>query len=129
MMRTYRFIQNSNLDLFDIYLLTPYPGTPVWDDALKRGLVSKDMPDWSCLDVNVYRFPEKAIITSEVLDRIEVISFYKKFRRLRFRRNLQKIISHPMIRDVPRIGLNLVMEMVSRRLKTNNSTTENRNVR
>ena len=113
-MRTYDFIRQSRLDLFDIYLLTPYPGTPIWDYATDRNLVSDDMTDWSCLDVNVYRFPEKAIILSEVLDRKEVINLYKKFRRLRFRRNLRKIINHPMMRDVPRMGLNLLREAVSK---------------
>ena len=113
-MRTYDFIRQSRLDLFDIYLLTPYPGTPIWDYATDRNLVSDDMTDWSCLDVNIYRFPEKAIILSEVLERKEVIKLYKKFRRLRFRRNLRKIINHPMMRDVPRMGLNLLREAVSK---------------
>jgi anaerobic magnesium-protoporphyrin IX monomethyl ester cyclase len=113
-MRTYNFIRQSRLDLFDIYLLTPYPGTPIWDYATNRNLVSNDMTDWSCLDVNIYRFPEKAIILSEVLERKEVIKLYKKFRHLRFRRNLQKIINHPMMRDVPRMGLNLLREAVSK---------------
>jgi len=113
-MRTYDFIRQSRLDLFDIYLLTPYPGTPIWDYATDRNLVSDDMTDWSCLDVNIYRFPGKAIILSEVLERKEVIKLYKKFRRLRFRRNLRKIINHPMMRDVPRMGLNLLREAVSK---------------
>ena len=113
-MRTYDFIRQSRLDLFDIYLLTPYLGTPIWDYATDRNLVSDDMTDWSCLDVNIYRFPGKAIILSEVLERKEVIKLYKKFRRLRFRRNLRKIINHPMMRDVPRMGLNLLREAVSK---------------
>ena len=114
-MRTYDFIRQSRLDLFDIYLLTPYPGTPIWDYALKRNLVSNDMTDWASLDVNVYRSPEKAIILSEVLERDEVIDLYKRFRRLRLRRNLQKIVTHPMMRDVPRMGLNLLREWISQR--------------
>jgi anaerobic magnesium-protoporphyrin IX monomethyl ester cyclase len=114
MMRTYRFIQESNLDLFDIYLLTPYPGTPIWDDAQKRGLVSDDMPDWSCLDVNAYRFPEKAIILSEVMGRRQVLEYYNKFRSLRWRRNIARIINHPMRRDVPRMAWALLKEKVSR---------------
>jgi radical SAM superfamily enzyme YgiQ (UPF0313 family) len=117
-MRTYDFIRHSRLDLFDIYLLTPYPGTPVWDYALKRGLVSNDMKDWSFLDININRSPEKAIILSEVLDRNEVLKLYKKFRRLRFRRNLRKIINHPMMRDVPKMGLDLVREAFSKRCRS-----------
>jgi len=40
-MDTYRFIKKSGLDLFDVYILTPYPGTPVWDYAKSKGLVSE----------------------------------------------------------------------------------------
>lgn len=112
-MRTYEFIRNSNLDLFDVYLLTPYPGTPVWNHALQRGLVSNDMPDWSCLDVNVYRSPEKAIILSEVLDRAAVLNYYKKFRFLRLRRNMVKVIRHPMRQDIPRMAVELLREKIS----------------
>jgi anaerobic magnesium-protoporphyrin IX monomethyl ester cyclase len=114
-MRTYDFIRHSKLDLFDIYMLTPYPGTPIWAHAVENNLVSNNMADWSCLDVNIYRFPERAIILSEILDRKEVIDLYKKFRRLRFRRNLRKVVNHPMMRDVPRMSLNLLREVISKR--------------
>lgn len=111
-MKTYNFIRKSRLDLFDIYLLTPYPGTPVWDYAKRRGLVSDDM-DWSRLDVNVYREPGKAIILSETMKKEEVFSLYKRFRRLRFRRNLVKVFNHPMRRDLPMMAWKLFKEKVS----------------
>ncbi len=109
-MRTYDFIKNSRLDLFDIYLLTPYPGTPVWEYARKRGLVSDDMPDWSVLDVNAYRSPERAIILSEKMSGKKIINWYRKFRRLRYRRNIVKVIAHPMKRDLPGMAWNLLKE-------------------
>jgi radical SAM superfamily enzyme YgiQ (UPF0313 family) len=114
MMRTYRFIQESNLDLFDIYLLTPFPGTPIWDYARERGLVSDDMADWSCLDVNAYRSPERIIILSEVMDRKQVLKYYNRFRSLRWRRNMAKILHHPMRRDVPGMAWALFQEKISR---------------
>ena len=101
-MNTYRFIQKSRLDLFDVYLLTPLPGTPVWEEALQRGLVSNDLMDWSRLNVNAYRDPDKAIIMSEVLSRQEILNLYRRFRRLRWRRNIGKVWSHPIRRDLPR---------------------------
>jgi radical SAM superfamily enzyme YgiQ (UPF0313 family) len=113
-MRTYDFIKHSRLDLFDVYILTPLPGTPVWDMAQARGLVSDEM-DWSRLDVNLYRAPDKAIIMSEVLSREEVIHLYGLFRRLRLRRNLIKVANHPMRRDVPRMALKLLRERLSTR--------------
>jgi len=112
-MRTYHFIRHSKLDLFDIYLLTPYPGTPVWDYALKRGLVNNDMTDWSCLDVNAYRNPEKAVILSEVLDKPDILKYYNKFRFLRLRRNIIKVLSHPMRRDIPKMAIALLKEKLS----------------
>jgi radical SAM superfamily enzyme YgiQ (UPF0313 family) len=115
-MRTYDFIKESRLDLFDVYILTPLPGTPVWDMALAKGLVDEDM-DWSRLDVNLYRAPEKAIIMSDVLSRDEVVALYNKFRRLRFRRNMLKVINHPMKRDLPRIALGMLRENLSGKLK------------
>jgi radical SAM superfamily enzyme YgiQ (UPF0313 family) len=70
-MRTYKFIRNSKLAFFDIYILTPLPGTPVWDYAKERGIINENDFDWSRLNVNVYRDPDKAIILSETLSRNE----------------------------------------------------------
>lgn len=112
-LRTYSFIRQSRLDLFDTYLLTPLPGTPVWNYARQRGLVSDDMPDWSRLDVNVYRAPQKAIIVSEVLKKKELLRLYKRFRRLRFWRNLVKVWAHPMRSDLPRMAWRFLLERLS----------------
>lgn len=110
-LQTYNFIKKSDIDLFDIYLLTPYPGTPVWDYAKKRGIVSEDMPEWSCLDLNSYRLSqEKIIILSELLDREKVFFLYKKFRHLRFWRNTLKVLTHPMLIDIPLMAYRLVKE-------------------
>ncbi len=111
-MNTYNFIKNSKLDLFDIYILTPYPGTPVWEYAKKCNLISEDIKDWSILDVNVYRSPNKAVILSECLSKDEVVAYYMKFRRLRFRRNIIKVIKHPMKRDLPRMAWELLKERI-----------------
>jgi len=112
-MRTYSFIKESRLDLFDVYLLTPFPGTPLWEDAKARGLVTDNMDDWSRLDVNVYRDPGKAVIMSGTLSREEVIALYKKFRRLRLVRNAVKVLGHPMKKDIPRMAWRLLVERVS----------------
>jgi radical SAM superfamily enzyme YgiQ (UPF0313 family) len=83
---TYEFLEKARLDNFWIYLLTPFPGTPVWDYAKKRGLVSDDM-DWNRLNVN-YRInnlikDDRAIILSENLNRKEIIKWFLKFQRLK----------------------------------------------
>lgn len=111
--KTYNFIRTSNLDLFDVYILTPFPGTPIWDYAKKRNLVSDDMSDWSCLDVNAYHMTEdKIIVLSEMLSRKELLKLYKKFRSLRFLRNVAKVLNHPMRRDIPRMALSLLSEYI-----------------
>lgn len=115
-MSTYNFIRNSRLDLFDVYVLTPLPGTPVWDMAVAKGLVGEEM-DWSRLDVNLYRSPDKAIIMSDVLSRDEIVALYNRFRRLRRFRNMFKVISHPMKRDLPRIALGMCREYLNGKVK------------
>ncbi len=50
---TYDFIvrNKGQASVDGFYLLTPLPGTPLWDDCLRRGIVSEDM-DWSQLNLS-----------------------------------------------------------------------------
>ena len=82
-MMTYRFVKQNRLLSFDLYLLTPFPGTPVWDYALLRGLVSDDM-DWSSLDV-AYSGRDDSVIVSEHLTKAEIDGLFARFARLRKR--------------------------------------------
>jgi len=41
--KTYQFMKKYPLDNSQIYILTPYPGTETWQQAKKKGLVSKAM--------------------------------------------------------------------------------------
>lgn len=109
-MRTYDFIQSSRLDSFEIYVLTPFPGTPVWDYAKARGIVTEENFDWAALNVNLYRNPEGSIILSEILSKEEVISYYKKFKRLRLLRNFKSIWRHPLKGQLPRYIMARVKE-------------------
>jgi len=81
MMDTYKFIKKNKLHYADVYVLTPFPGTPIWDYAKKRGLVSDDM-DWSRLRMDFRENFKKAIILSECLSREQLISIHRKFYRL-----------------------------------------------
>jgi len=101
MMETYRFIKSVPLYLIDIYVLTPLPGTPIWEYALERGLVSNDM-DWTRLNVNFFENHRNAIIVSERYDHDELYRIYKKFRRLRFFVNAKNILRSPFVHDLPR---------------------------
>ena len=97
---TYRFIRRSKVALFDVYVLTPLPGTPVWKEAEASGLVSDDM-DWSKLDVNFGQNSEDAIILSQRLQRSDIIRLYRKFMRLRLWRNALKIWRNPFLFQLP----------------------------
>ena len=100
--KTYNFIKNSKIDNFDVYFLTPLPGTPVWDIAKEKKLVSDYDFDWNRLSVNAYRNPTNAIFLSDTLTPEEIISYYRKFKRLRLLRSLTRVWSHPLIMQLPR---------------------------
>lgn len=113
MMDTYRLIRDTPLDLVDIYVLTPFPGTPVWEWARERGLVSDQM-DWSRLNVNWEVGGDRAILLSETMSRAEMARIYAKFRRLRLRKNIKAVWSHPLLRDVPAMMWKTARERVAR---------------
>ncbi len=116
MLETYKFIKKLHINLTDIYVLTPYPGTPIWDYAKKRGLVSENM-EWSKLDVNFQNNFESAVILSEVMGRKEIIKIFKKFYRLRFFKNLVGILTHPYLIDLPKTAIRLLTEKINLKFK------------
>ena len=105
---TLQFVKESKLDKFYIFTLTPLPGTPVWDYALERGMVSNDM-DWDKLRMEFSEIPDKAIVLSEVLTRDELFELYLLFEKEKVIRALKydlrtislrvlgDVIRHPML--------------------------------
>jgi radical SAM superfamily enzyme YgiQ (UPF0313 family) len=112
-METYNFIRTNRLDFVDTYVLTPYPGTPIWDDAAERGLVSQTM-DWSRLNVNFSKNKREAIILSRILDRNDIIRLYMKFRRQRLYRIARALPRSPWISDLPKVLGGMIWEQISR---------------
>jgi len=98
-LETLRFIKRNRMDSFDAYVLTPFPGTPVWDYALSRGLVSDDM-NWDLLNVNFEDNYNSAIILSEKLSRKEIVGLFSLFTRHRKMRSIYNLIAaglhHPL---------------------------------
>jgi len=88
---TLQFIKRTGVDRFAVYVLTPFPGTPVWDYAKQRNLVSDNM-DWSVLNVNFDDNFASAIILSEKLDREDVRDLYKRFKRYDARRQFYNLV-------------------------------------
>ena len=88
---TFEFIKNSKLDWFDISILTPLPGTPIWEYAESRGLVSENM-DWARLNMNFADDFENSIIVSETLSREELHRLFKMFLKEKMKRNFFYLI-------------------------------------
>lgn len=103
-MDTYGFIRRSGIDGFSPLMLTPLPGTPVWELAKGRGLVS-DFMDWSILREEFNEVSERHILMSETLSRDELFALYMKFKRLQRRKLLYLGLKHPFMgaREVVRI--------------------------
>jgi len=75
-LETYEWIKASQLDKFFVFVLTPLPGTSVWNHALEKGFVSNDM-DWDKLRMEFGEVPEKAIVLSETISRDRLYELFK----------------------------------------------------
>ncbi|PIP85409.1 hypothetical protein COY48_02610 [Candidatus Collierbacteria bacterium CG_4_10_14_0_8_um_filter_43_86] len=94
-LQTFKFIKDSKLRGFGIYVLTPLPGTPIWEYAKERGMVSEKM-DWSTLNVEFLENHEKAIILSETLTKKELYDLILMFKLEQKRRYYIDFIKHPI---------------------------------
>ena len=92
---TLTFIRQNPLSEARTYLLTPLPGTPIWDEAQDRGLVSDDM-DWDRLDLT--ENPGDKVVISENLTAEELDRLYARFDQVRLRKQLKRF----WFRDMPR---------------------------
>jgi len=115
-MDTHRFIRDMPLSIVNIYVLTPLPGTPVWEMAERAGLVSNGM-DWSRLRIDFQRNWRQAVLLPGNLSREELYGLYRKLRSLRARKMLKSIWTHPFLREVPRYALRSAKQILTHRLK------------
>jgi len=93
--QTFQFIKNSGLRGFNIYVLTPLPGTPIWEYAKKRGKVSENM-DWDLLNVEFLQNHKKAIVLSETLTKDELYKLILMFKAEQKRKHIIDIFKHPI---------------------------------
>lgn len=73
-LRTLNFVKQKRLYSSGAYLLIPLPGTPVWEYAKLKGLVSDEM-DWNKLNIEFNGSLKNSIILSECLSR-EKLCYY-----------------------------------------------------
>lgn len=95
---TFRFIKTSGLNFVDTYVLTPFPGTPVWEMAEKNGAVRDDM-EWDRLNVN-YGENRSPVILSNTLEKSEIDRLFAKFQRQRLYIAAKNVWSHPFFWDI-----------------------------
>lgn len=88
---TLKFISHSKLSKSYLFLLTPYPGTPLWDYALKMGLVSNDM-DWNKLDIFQNADFSKRVIVSDCLSADDLKDLFKRFESQRRKNYFRRLI-------------------------------------
>ncbi|MCK9417935.1 MAG: B12-binding domain-containing radical SAM protein [Nitrospirae bacterium] len=113
MMQTYDFIKKSRVDFVDVNVLTPLPGTPLYDYAVAKKLITDDT-DWSNINFSSqkeYRGP----ILSETIDREQLKAIYDKFRRLRLYKTLKAVPRSPWLGEIPGI---LVRRVLGKAVKT-----------
>ena len=93
-LQTLAFIRKNRINKFSIYVLTPFPGTPIWEYAKTRNLVNEDM-NWDFLNVNFGVSHDKAIILSERLKREEIHELFLRFARLKTKIKIKRALQNP----------------------------------
>lgn len=94
-LQTFKFVKENRLDSFDVYVLTPFPGTPVWDYAKARNLISEDV-DWDILNVNFGENHNDAIILSEKLTRKEIYKLFLLFANEKRKIMIKRTLRNPL---------------------------------
>lgn len=95
-LQTLRFIKENPMSDFDVYVLTPFPGTPVWDYAKAKNLVSEDM-DWDILNMNFGENYNHAIILSERLTRDELYKLFLLFVNEKKKIMITRVLRNPSL--------------------------------
>jgi len=89
-LQTLAFIRNSNLTNFEVYLLTPFPGTPIWETAKEMGLVANEMA-WEKLAVGSQNSFSNGITLSKI-PKGQLDELYRLFEREKRKRKIQYIL-------------------------------------
>jgi radical SAM superfamily enzyme YgiQ (UPF0313 family) len=113
-MDTYRFVKKSPIAFFDLNIFSPLPGTPVWDIAKGKGLVSDTAMQWSRLNYKFMTDPSQAIILSEKLGHEQLSKLHKKFLRLRLWKALKAYPKSPWRNEIPLLVLKKIFEIFFR---------------
>jgi len=81
--QTLEYVRTAPLYRAETYLLTPLPGTPVWDYAVERGILDPEHVPWDRLYIDNPEDPANGIHLSEVLSEDELRRYWQDFQRIR----------------------------------------------
>jgi len=104
--KTRKFILSLDPDEINLNFLTPYPGTPLYEMALKNSLLLTT--DWSMYTSHT------VVMKTKNLSAEELYKFKEKIIRDFSRQKLRKLISNPSSFRKPRRLINLTRRLVSR---------------
>jgi len=85
--QTLDFVRTAPLYRSEAYMLTPLPGTPVWDYAVNRGLIDPKQLDWERLYIDNPENPENGVLLSETMSLEELHKYLSEFQRIRRRKD------------------------------------------
>jgi anaerobic magnesium-protoporphyrin IX monomethyl ester cyclase len=88
---TIDLVARTPLTRAELFLLSPLPGTPVWEMAEKRGLVGMDM-DWSILSVPDSDELGSRIILADAMTVEQIKDGFRRFRALARRKFRQRML-------------------------------------
>jgi len=108
-MLTYEFIKSAPLDLVDINILSPLPGTPIWEYAVERKLITNDM-NWGTLNFKFRNNGASSVILSERLTPRQLNRIHRKFARLRLLKILKALPGSPWLDELPGMAFKLLKE-------------------
>jgi len=110
-LQTLNFIKENKLTHFNVYVLMPFPATPVWESAKKRRLVS-DYMNWDDINISFNKYYKKGIVLSETLTRKELYQLYLLFKNYKIKVLLIDIFKHPL--TIPKVLLNALKRVLLR---------------
>jgi radical SAM superfamily enzyme YgiQ (UPF0313 family) len=118
--QTLEYVRTAPLYRAEAYLLTPLPGTPVWDYAIERGLLDPDDVPWDRLYIDNPEDSANGIHLSEALSEEELRGYWREFQRIRRRKDrlnlLRRIPQHlSLLMRSPRAEVALVAERLRTR--------------
>ena len=105
---TYRFIKTSGLNFVDTYVITPFPGTPIWEYAQKMGVVQEDM-EWKRLNVN-YGSNRHPVLLSRTLEKKEIDRLFSRFQKQRLGIAIKNLPWHPFLWDMCRLSVRKILD-------------------